>query len=38
MDALSAIGLAITVVICGPVISSSLGSLRRSENSRKERN
>jgi hypothetical protein len=38
MDVFSAIGLAITVVICGPVISSSLGSLRRAEDSRKDRN
>ncbi len=37
MDMLSAVGLAIAAVLCGPIISSSLGSLRRSEDLRKER-
>ncbi len=37
MDILSAIGLAIAATLCGPVISSSLRSLRRSEDLRKER-
>lgn len=37
MDMLSAIGLAIAAVLGGPIIRSSLGSLRRSEDLRKER-
>jgi hypothetical protein len=37
MDVLSAIGLAISAVLFGPVISSGLCSLRRADDIRKER-